>query len=168
MRHQDLRKYVIRPVLQKMADVSGKSRINRPEVEDLLIMTAAVESHLGEYLHQYPTGPALGIYQMEPETHDDIWNSFIVYRGALKDAVLEWSINKDLVSPHPNELMGNLYYATAMARVHYWRIAEPIPTSGKVQDLAEYWDTHWNRNPDPRTGPDKAVNAWHRLILTSK
>ena len=43
---------------------------------DLLMMTAAAESNLGEYLRQI-NGPALGAFQMEPGTHDDIWKNYL-------------------------------------------------------------------------------------------
>ena len=42
---------------------------------NLLMGTAAQESHLGKYRKQIGGGPALGIFQMEPATFNDIVNN---------------------------------------------------------------------------------------------
>ena len=47
------------------------------EAENLLMGTAAQESALGEYIRQLGNGPALGIFQMEPETFDDIVRNYL-------------------------------------------------------------------------------------------
>jgi hypothetical protein len=63
MNPKQLRELVIRPVLEYLHPDIPYSH----EAEDLLMMIAAHESHLGEYVKQVQ-GPALGIYQMEPDT----------------------------------------------------------------------------------------------------
>jgi len=50
---------------------------------ELLMLTAAAESNLGEYLRQVGRGPALGIFQMEPSTETDIWYNYLRYRSEL-------------------------------------------------------------------------------------
>ena len=62
---------IIRPVLKKMGRWSKAA-------EELLLLTCAQESHGAEYLHQI-NGLALGIYQMEPRTHDDNWENYLAY-----------------------------------------------------------------------------------------
>lgn len=54
--------YVVRPVLRVMSAWSQPA-------EDLVMGTAAQESRL-TYLRQLGGGPALGLWQMEPATHD--------------------------------------------------------------------------------------------------
>lgn len=172
MRHQDLRDYVIIPVLKKMAVITEKPTIYSTEAVGLLLMTCAIESKGGFFLHQYPSGPAVGIYQMEPDTHADIWDNYLTRKHGLdlRPGVDTWMSCSDFFEDTAHEMHGNLYYATAMARVHYWRIPEPIPpfTQGWVKQYAEYWDRHWNRNPDPRTGPLKAVRAWYDWSARSR
>lgn len=63
---EQLRLYVIRPTLEKIELWSEAA-------ENLLLGTTAQESHMGTYIKQVGKGPALGIYQMEPATHKDIW-----------------------------------------------------------------------------------------------
>jgi len=103
---------------------------------ELLKMTAAHESHLGSYIAQVG-GPALGIYQMEPATEDDIHRNFIDYRHGLSDQ-LYGLINNVLFTPPVPELVNNLAYATAMARVHYYRDKYPLPDVMDIEGLAQY------------------------------
>lgn len=102
---------------------------------ELLKMTAAHESHLGSYIAQV-NGPALGIYQMEPATEDDIWTNFLEYRHGLSDKID--TLCSDLVYPPSKELASNLVFATAMARVHYYRDKYPLPDAMDIEGLAQY------------------------------
>lgn len=139
-----LRRYVIRPVLEPLDLWS-------PQAEDLLVLTAAHESRGGRYLAQVG-GPALGLYQMEPDTHLDLWESYLEFRGGTSRGLerLGWGR-----SP-PERLAWDLGYATVCARFQYLRVSQPIPSvvggaalvggdqSGLVE-LAEYWHRHWCR-----------------------
>ena len=40
------------------------------------------------YVKQLGNGPALGLAQMEPATHDDIWINFLKYKTALAEPVI--------------------------------------------------------------------------------
>jgi len=51
--------------------------------ETLILGTIAQESRCGEYVKQVGGGPALGICQMEPATHDDIWLNYLHYKPVL-------------------------------------------------------------------------------------
>ena len=120
-----LRELVIRPTLQELD-------LHSIEAEHLLLMTAAHESNLGTYLKQI-RGPALGIYQMEPATHDDIWSNFIKYRKQVSTNLRMLGGIQD--SP---ALIYDLRYATAMARIHYLRDPKPIPSMKEYEDFYEY------------------------------
>lgn len=128
---QHLRQYVIRPVLRHLA-------LPNPDVaEELLILTAAHESRCGYFLHQVK-GPAIGIYQMEPATHNDIW------KYLRSNPSLESLVDSFTVTGLPGEMAWNLSYATAMARVMYFRVSEPLPSKNDVLGLAQYWKSHYN------------------------
>lgn len=124
-----LREHVIRPTLKSMGLYSHAA-------EELLMLTAATESLGGRYLHQVG-GPALGIYQMEPATCHDIYDNYLKYRPELAKKVA-------LFGDGYRELPGNLYYATAMARIHYLRRSEPLPPASDVRGLANYWKQYYN------------------------
>lgn len=126
------REMVVRPVLQDLWSYTRAA-------EELLVGTALVESDL-RYLRQLNGGPALGVYQMEPATHNDIVRNFLRYREPLRQGVLRWSAGVFEVS----QLAWNLAYATAMARVHYIRVREELPLHDDVPALAAYWKQWYN------------------------
>ena len=76
----------------------------------LLLGTALVESGL-EHIVQTGSGPALGPYQMEHATHDDIWAHYLAYRDGLANRVARLAGER----PRVDQLIWNLGYATAIA-----------------------------------------------------
>jgi hypothetical protein len=110
------------------------------EAVDLLMLTCAHESRGGTYLRQKGmtgTEGAFGVYQMELATHEDIWDNFIESRDSLSDTVKEFT--SDYLQPSM-DLITNLAYATAMARVHYWRVAEALPSKDDTNYLSKLGD----------------------------
>ena len=66
---------VIRPALEKLSLWSLSA-------EELVLGTAIVESGL-TYLKQHGDGPALGLWQVEPATHDELYTNFLNFRLEL-------------------------------------------------------------------------------------
>jgi len=124
------RDYIVEPTLEDLGLMSTSA-------VELVIGTALQESHL-TYIKQLGNGPALGVCQMEPDTHDDIWDNFLRYRDVLSDAVLE------IGGPDARELIWNLKYSVAMCRVHYRRVSNPLPQAGDLSGHAQYWKTYYN------------------------
>lgn len=127
-----LREDIIQPSLQML-------RIYSVNAEELLVGICAHESKGGTYVKQL-SGPALGLYQMEPFTHDSIWNQFINANTGLSRSLLTFlrANNK----PAPNEMVYNLFYATMMARIFFMRFKETIPDS--IEGQAAYWKKYYN------------------------
>lgn len=133
--HPDqLRVYVVRPVLEELG-------LHSRAAENLVLGTAAQESKMGHYVHQLGGGPALGIFQMEPFTHDDIWENYLDHIAPLADKVLAAG---RVQSADSEQLVGNLRYAAAMCRIHYWRIPAGLPGADDVPALAAYWKRYYN------------------------
>lgn len=92
-------------------------------------------------------GPALGWFQMEPATHDDIWRNYLVYRKALSQKILsllpeDFSLHQ--LTPHPSSsLLTYPPYAVAMCRVKYLRSSLPLPENNAVA-LCKYWKQVYN------------------------
>lgn len=128
---RQLAERVIIPVLNSL-------EMNSPSAVTLLLCTAAVETRLGSHLVQLGGGPALGIYQCEPRTHDDVVR-YLNYHPRMLARVSHWT-PRLLHSMLP----GNLYYATAIARVHYYRISKTLPDSNDITGLGEYWKQYYN------------------------
>lgn len=142
MNKKHLLELVVRPTLKGLG-------LHSYAAEQLVMGTITQESR-AEYLKQLGKGPALGIAQMEPATHRDIWVNYLAYRKDLKAllvGIMSGEASKVLSStgiPPDFELIGNLPYAVAMCRVHYLRVKESLPAAGDVGGLARYWKRHYN------------------------
>ncbi|HAT8515209.1 TPA: hypothetical protein I7181_16060 [Vibrio vulnificus] len=138
---KQLSELVVRPELKRLGLWSEAA-------EQLVIGTIFTESR-GVYLKQHGNGPALGIIQMEPATHDDIWLNFLKYKSDLYQKISEAAsyvdyVQNSKVPVKASELIANLRYAVAMCRVHYLRVPEALPPAGDIPALARYWKKHYN------------------------
>lgn len=106
----------------------------------LLLGTAAQESRLGTYIKQVGNGPALGIFQMEPATEQDIWRNYLDYHPELAEKIKAVTG----VRGPGGQLYFNLAYQVAMARVHYLRVSAPLPPADDLPALARYWKKYYN------------------------
>ena len=144
MIHPDhLRQLVIRPALEFIGLWSQSA-------ENLLLGTWCVESTVGNrtYLEQ-DGGPALGGYQMEPPTHQDNWDNFLNFRKQQEPrAKLLPLVPPAGFDEHgrvlDSQLVVNLPYATAQARIRYYRVSDPLPASGNLPALAAYYKAYYN------------------------
>lgn len=109
------------------------------EAVELLVGTCAQESSMGKYRRQIGGGPALGIFQMEPRTFNDIVENFLNYKKNLKEKVMTVS---GITEFNPLDLLQNDKLATAMARIHYLRVSSPIPTT--LEEQARYYKKYYN------------------------
>ncbi|WP_291329036.1 hypothetical protein [Desulfovibrio sp. UCD-KL4C] len=130
-----------------------------PEAEELLILTVAQESQGGTYLRQLGNGPALGIFQMEPATHDDIWENFLGYRESLGERILD--VAGMFNGPDSKELEYNFRYAILMARMQYYRRREPLPAVNDVKGRAVYWKIYYN-TPSGAGTVSEAISNYER------
>lgn len=129
-----LRELIIRPALQDLVMWSEAA-------EELLIFTCAVESDGGTYLKQIH-GPALGIYQMEPETYNDIWQNFLAYKaGILMKFLYNFNAPK---MPDEERLIWDLRFATAITRIHYLRVNAALPAHDDINSIYDYYKAHYN------------------------
>ncbi len=144
--------HIIRPALAELA--IGGENLHSPAAEQLLLGTALQESGL-TYLKQIGGGPALGVYQMEPATHDDIWDHFLRFNTFIK-----LKVGSRLVFPS-ERLIWDLNYATKMARIHYYRVKDKLPAHGDIQHMAEYWKKYYNTPAGRGTVTDFKI-AWNK------
>jgi len=151
---EKFRKSVIQPVLDQL----GSS--NRA-TEELLLGTAVQESLNFMYRAQTGGGPAKGYFQMEPNTHNDIWDNFLKYRTDLADKVLAFLSSPD--ADKIEELEHNDKYAAAMARVHYMRVPAALPKEGDVSAQAEYWKEYYNTHLGAGH-PEEYVEKWEKYV----
>lgn len=133
----DFHDYIIKPTLDQIG-------LDQPGASFLLLGTALVESGLAR-VRQVGGGPALGVFQMEPATHDDIWQNWLNrHTPAMVDlgnAVLGLAADWP---PGATQMVANLQYATAMARLLYRRRPERLPAPFDIPSQALYWKRHYN------------------------
>jgi hypothetical protein len=136
------------------------------EAVDLLMLTAAQESNLGEYITQRG-GPALGIFQMEPATLYDLYNNYLRYFPSRADFLKSFRTACSLEM----DLTGNLLFQIAAARMQYLRKKGNIPVKkdygddyGYVESLAKYWKKHWNTDLGRGTVAG-AVQKYYKYVI---
>lgn len=128
----DFRRYVIGPAL---AALSSAGIPATKTAADLLMATAAIESGLGTWLVQ-EDGPALGVFQIEPASLDDLE---LMLTPPQQAALMVLGSSAPLV----DQLAGNLVLAAAVCRLFYWHIPEPLPPD-TVAGLWGYYKQHYN------------------------
>lgn len=159
--------YVVRDTLARLAgpDVPG---IDSPSAVELLVGTAAQESGfraLDQITGPNDTrlGPAYGLYQIEPATRADIHANFLRHRPALNERVCRLLA----ADPSPDhQLATNLAYATAIARLVYYRSPYRLPATGDVAGHAWIWKQAYN-TPHGKGTTEDFVRNWDRLVAGS-
>jgi len=132
---QEIRKHIIRPGLQ----VTG---LWSEAAEILVYGTGHVESN---YSHiKQIVGPALGFYQCEPRSFDDLvsWlrlSTNRVLREHILSACYYVSMPVDAAV-----LSHNIKFAMLICRAHYLRVPNPLPRFDDAAGLARYHKQYYN------------------------
>lgn len=108
---------------------------------NLILGTCAQESRFGTYIAQIK-GPALGIYQMEPNTYYDIIDNYLNHREFTKRRIFSFCGYE--TEPSHHMLICNLRLSTIFCRIHYLRVPEKIPDANDIEGLASYWKRYYN------------------------
>lgn len=126
------RTLIVRPALLHLG-------LHSPAAENLVVGTAVQESGL-RFLRQMGDGPALGLFQIEPASHDDLWTNFLDYKPELANRLA------GLMTPRErrSQLVENPLYAAAVCRLIYFRRPQALPPADDVDGLAGYWKQHYN------------------------
>lgn len=128
--------------------------------ENLLFGTAAHESGGFRYLYQVG-GPALGVFQMEPNTLDDLYANFLSFRPTFERALEE--LRPQALS-REEALSGCLAYAAGAARLQYYRDAAPLPAADDIEALAAFYKRVWNTSAGKATEQD-FIDAYTRYSI---
>lgn len=149
---RQFREHIVQPALDSI-------NLYSQDAEELLVATCAIESLGGTYVKQIE-GPALGIYQMEPRTYQDLWNTIL-----LRDQKLRYNVLKRLeriTIPAAESMITDLHYATVMARVFYLRIQDKLPDGKDIDALWSYYKSYWN-TPKGATKKDPFIKAYSKF-----
>tara|TARA_R110002051_G_scaffold283026_1_gene344746 strand:- start:236 stop:712 length:477 start_codon:yes stop_codon:yes gene_type:complete len=108
---------------------------NDEAIVRLLLMISAHESRGFVCCKQLNGGPAIGLFQMEPNTFDFV-------QGYLTRTNKFPLISRSMIV---ERLLIDVEFAAAMARVYLWTEPTPLPDADDLQGLAEYASKFWNR-----------------------
>jgi len=167
-----LKALVIVPTLERM-DEAFRGASN-PAAADCLCGIAAHESTIGgvTYLKQV-NGPALGIYQIEPATHEDLSYNYLYYQDDKDSLIAELVPIADMNRSDRThaQLTYDLRYQTAVARAILYRASfagwpgrDEMSQDHYVAALAVIWKNHWNTHLGAGT-EQQYIDAFPREIL---
>ena len=116
--------------------------LSSPAAINLVAGTALVESG-GAYLHQLDGGPALGLFELEPETLNDVYYRWLALpeQSAVQRAV------RGLIPATPNvaELaVCDLRFGAIMCRLRYRMSPLTLPAADDAGGLAAYHKAVYN------------------------
>lgn len=127
---------------------------------NLLLGTCSQESNMGRHVRQLNNGPAIGIYQIEPKTHNDVIYNYVIYRNDLHKIIQHWQFGQNM-SEH---LAASVFYQTVIARIIYYRVPEKLPEAEDVKGLANYWKQYYN-TPLGQGTPEEFMKSYNTHIL---
>lgn len=119
----------------------------KPECVELLCMIAAHESGLGRHRKQI-NGPALSLFQIEPVTHDSIWDNC----DSIKALAKKLGITRNIKSLETDDR-----YAAFVARCYLLMDRNEIPKS--VCEMGQYAKSYWNSGSG-KASPEAYVDAY--------
>lgn len=131
--------------------------------DNLMLGTACAESECGRWLIQREGGPGLGVWQMEPGMtgYQDCWVNYLSFRPDLANKVLKYVGASWPDVPEPRVMIGNLYFAAAMARIKYLRDSAPIPDT--LGEQAVYYKRIYN-TPEGKGSAAEYIRKWDLFV----
>ena len=108
----------------------------------LVVRTGMAESGY-RALKGYGEGnPAIGFWQIEPATMNDMITNYIHYRSHYKKNLISLGMNfeNDTIM----SVMSNLAVQAALCRLHYRRDKYPLPSWDDLEGQASYWKRVYN------------------------
>ena len=153
-----LKNYVIIPSISAIGMYSV-------EAVQLLLMTCATETHLGQYIKQANLGyndGAFGIYQQQALSYNELYDNLITPSQSMT-AKMRLYLNY-VGKPPVQRLMTDCALATIMARMFYHNIPEPIPEATNVEALAYYYKKYYNTEMGKAKVPE-VITAYKLLVL---
>jgi hypothetical protein len=148
-------KHIIRPTLAHLAKT--EPRLEGAAAENLMLGTGLVESFYSKVVQI--KGPALGPWQIEPMTFDDVYGRYLpIQRIDLLGAVNGLLI--PALKPR-DQLAVNMLFNCAIARIRYWMAPEPLPDSEDIEGLGLYHKRHYNTMLG-KADPAEFVKRWRK------
>lgn len=129
----------------KTAVQTTLEKLGLPQIEaarELIIMIAAHESLFGRYNKQV-NGPALGWIQMEPATHDWIWDNCSKIQLYAAKLGFERDVDQLLTDPEYNAFMARMRMKM-----------DPMPIPRGDEEMSAWCKRFWNTEAGKATAED--------------
>jgi hypothetical protein len=172
MKKEHFKEHVIVNPLKEYAKV--RTGAFSDDVVELLMGTAAIESKLGHFLQQIGGGPALGPFQVEPDTEVDNWNNYLRFKPVEARFVRSFMSARAAADVFDGdkvriplyhtpamkqELATNLPYNMLMARIKYLRAPKALPKATDHIGMGNYWELYYQGDPSRTIGESAAEFA---------
>ena len=106
---------------------------------ELIFATGKAES--GYRALEQMGGPAVGFFQVEPATIQDVWDNYVFYRPQIKLDLYALGLDD---SNMELSVMGSIILQAAFARLQYRRVKDPLPSVGDLEAQGKYWKQFYN------------------------
>lgn len=108
----------------------------------LVVRTGMAESGYRALKGHGEGNPAIGFFQIEPATMNDMIDNYIKYRSHYKKNLISLGMNfeKDTIM----SVMSNIGVQAALCRIHYRRDKHSIPSWDDLEGQAKYWKRVYN------------------------
>lgn len=172
IKKEHFKEHVITKPLQEYNKI--RAGAYSPDVVELLMGTAAIESKLATFLVQIGGGPALGPFQVEPDTEVDNWNNYLRFKPADAKFVRSFMSQRAAADVFDGdkvrmplyhtpamaqELATNLPYNMLMARIKYLRAPKALPKATDHKAMGDYWELYYQGDPSRSIGETAAEFA---------
>ena len=106
-----------------------------------MIMRTGIAETGFRKLIQMGGGPALGFFQVEPNTIMDTIDNYVKYRPKIENSLIELGyVNNDVA----HRVMSNIALQVAFCRLKYRRDKNALPKAGDLKSQAKYWKRVYN------------------------
>jgi len=109
----------------------------------MVVRTGMAESGYRALRGHGKGNPAIGFWQIEPNTLLDMMRNYINYRPKyrvlLEDLGMEFAGDDIQIS-----VMSNMAVQAALCRLHYLRDKDPLPSWSDLEGQAKYWKRVYN------------------------
>ena len=134
---------IAQEIKPKIKRVLGDLDMYSIEAGELVFRTGMAESGY-RVLRQVGGGPAVGYFQVEPDTALDIWDNWLIYRPVIvADLLMATGCGNGPWSD--DEIVANIDLQIALCRLHYRRKPGSIPKD--IDGQAHYWK-QWYNTPE--------------------
>lgn len=153
----DLRELIVKPYLNGLGEHSEVA-------ENLLLGTAAQESHLGLHCYCEQT-KGLGLYRITAEKHVELWDNYLVQFPELASQQRGLASQQQFLKNPHGELVCNLAYATGMAWMIYRRANIDTSKPLDCAALAQLWATHFDNGTHSTRNAEDFIQTYRKLVM---